>query len=147
MVAAGVTGDGHFSVAASAVVTSSGGEVLLARRRGRQEWVLAGSRVEEEEAPWDAVAREVREETGLEIDDTRLVGVYVKPPERDFVFVFRATARSRELRTSEERDRVAFVNPDQLPNGTTDRDAERIHGWRPSIRVISSGRSSAWSRS
>jgi 8-oxo-dGTP diphosphatase len=118
--------DGRFSVAAYAVVTTDGGEVLLTRRRGREEWVLPGGSVEEEEAPWDAVAREVLEETGLEIVDTRLVGVYVKPPERDLVFVFRATAASGELRTSEERDRVVFVSPDQLPEGTSDRDGQRI---------------------
>jgi 8-oxo-dGTP diphosphatase len=122
-----VTEEARFSVGAYAVISSTRGEVLLTRRRGQGQWVLPGGSVEEQEAPWDAVTREVREETGLEIESARLVGVYVKPRERDLVFLFRSAAVGGELRTSEERDRVAFVDPEQLPEGTSDRDAQRIH--------------------
>lgn len=118
--------EARFSVAAYAVITDSDGEVLLTRRRDGDEWVLPGGSVEEAEAPWDAVTREVNEETGLQIDDPRLIGVYVKPRERDLVFVFRAAATGGRLRVSDERDRVAFIDPRQLPEETSERDVERV---------------------
>jgi 8-oxo-dGTP pyrophosphatase MutT (NUDIX family) len=45
--------------------SGSGLRTLLTRRRGQEEWVLAGGSVKEGEAPWEAETREVREETGV----------------------------------------------------------------------------------
>src|SRR5947207_1293108 len=59
--------DERFSVAAYAVVENGRGEVLLTRRRESDDWVLPGGSLESEEAPWEAVRREVGEETGLQI--------------------------------------------------------------------------------
>jgi 8-oxo-dGTP pyrophosphatase MutT (NUDIX family) len=118
--------DGRFSVAAYAVVANERDEVLLTRRRDGGEWVLPGGSVEEGEAPWEAVAREVREESGLEIGDVRLVGIYAKRREHDLVLMFTAPAVRGVPRRSEERDRVVFVDPDQLPDETSDRDRDRI---------------------
>jgi 8-oxo-dGTP diphosphatase len=88
--------------------------------------VLPGGSVEHEEAPWEAVVREVAEETGLKIALRRLVGVYAKRSEHDLVFLFAASPAGGELATSEERDRVAFLDPHQLPEQTSDRDRQRI---------------------
>ena len=116
----------RFSVAAYAVVENNRGEVLLTRRRGHEDWVLPGGSAEEEEAPWEAVVREVREETGLDIALNRLVGVYAKRRERDLVFVFAASATGGELRESDERDRASFVDPRELPEQTSNSDRRRI---------------------
>jgi 8-oxo-dGTP diphosphatase len=132
--------DDNFSVAAYAVVENDRGELLLTRRRESDDWVLPGGSVEGEEAPWEAVVREVAEETGLEIALRRLVGVYAKRSERDIVFVFAASAIAGELVTSDERDRAIFLDPHQLPEQTSDRDRERIAdafsgGKAPVLRV------------
>ena len=115
-----------FSVAAYAVVENDRGELLLTRRRESDDWVLPGGSVEDEEAPWEAVVREVAEETGLKIALRRMIGVYAKPSERDLVFLFAASTVGGALVTSEERDRVVFLDPHQLPEQTSDRDRERI---------------------
>ena len=115
----------RFSVAAYAVVTRDG-DVLLTRRSESHEWVLPGGTVEKEEPPWEAAVREVREETGLEVRVDRLVGVYAKRRERDLVFVLAASMTGGELRTSGERNEVAFVDPRALPAETSERDRERI---------------------
>jgi 8-oxo-dGTP diphosphatase len=117
--------ENRFSVAAYAVVENGRGQLLLTRRRESDDSVLPGGSVEDEEAPWEAVVREVTEETGLKIALRRLVGVYAKGSKHDLVFLFAASAVGGELRTFEERDRVAFLDPHELPEQTSDRDRER----------------------
>ncbi|MCX4459874.1 NUDIX domain-containing protein [Streptomyces sp. NBC_01340] len=54
------------------------GQVLLARHvppKGETNWTLPGGRVEHAEDPFDAVIREVAEETGCEAVVERLLGV------------------------------------------------------------------------
>jgi len=56
-----------------------GGSVLLVRRGGeplKDEWSLPGGRLELGETIQQAIVREVREETSLDIEPLRLLGVY-----------------------------------------------------------------------
>lgn len=66
-------------VAASAVVTDSDGRVLLLRRADSGNWALPGGAMELGESLPDCAVREVREETGLDIEITGLVGTYTDP--------------------------------------------------------------------
>jgi 8-oxo-dGTP diphosphatase len=66
-----------FRLAAYAVCIEDG-RVLLARHvppKGGTNWTLPGGRVEHAEDPFDAVIREVAEETGCEAVVERLLGV------------------------------------------------------------------------
>ncbi|MGW5124518.1 NUDIX hydrolase [Streptomyces sp. NPDC004069] len=66
-----------FRLAAYAVCIE-GGRVLLARHvppKGASNWTLPGGRVEHAEDPFDAVIREVAEETGCDAVVERLLGV------------------------------------------------------------------------
>jgi ADP-ribose pyrophosphatase YjhB (NUDIX family) len=56
-----------------------GGRLLLQRRADNALWGLPGGSVEIGETVAAAVAREVREETGFEVEIDRLVGVYSDP--------------------------------------------------------------------
>ena len=57
----------------------AGGELLLMRRSDNGHWGLPGGYVEPGESVLDAAAREVLEETGVEIEVGRLIGVYSDP--------------------------------------------------------------------
>jgi len=65
--------------AASAVIFDRRGRLLLQQRSDGGQWGLPGGSVEIGESVRDAVAREVREETGLIVAVRRLVGVYSVP--------------------------------------------------------------------
>ncbi|MFD4230408.1 NUDIX hydrolase [Streptomyces sp. NPDC058545] len=66
-----------FRLAAYAVCVEDG-RMLLARHvsaKGESTWTLPGGRVEQSEDPFDAVIREVAEETGCDAVVERLLGV------------------------------------------------------------------------
>jgi ADP-ribose pyrophosphatase YjhB (NUDIX family) len=67
-------------VGADAAIFNTGGEILLMERADGSGWCLPCGWVEPNEKPVEAVIREVREETGLEIEVKQLVGVFTRMP-------------------------------------------------------------------
>ena len=59
--------------------------VLLQRREDNGLWGLPGGSVEPGESVTQAVVREVCEETGLEVEPIRLIGVYSAPENHQIV--------------------------------------------------------------
>jgi len=88
------------------------GFVLLQRRSERSDrfagrWNGVGGHVEPGECIADAARRELREETGLEVDDLLLRGVVHETGllgHAHVLFVFRAQARGREIDASARRE-------------------------------------------
>jgi len=66
-------------VGASACVRDGAGRLLLVRRADDGTWAFPAGVMELGERVDRAVVREVREETGLEVEPARLVGVYAGP--------------------------------------------------------------------
>jgi 8-oxo-dGTP pyrophosphatase MutT (NUDIX family) len=78
----------------SVVVRDGRGGVLLVRHENDDAWVTPGGAVEPAEAPADAAVREMWEETGLEVELTRIIGVYGGP---EFVVTYRNGDRTSYL--------------------------------------------------
>jgi ADP-ribose pyrophosphatase YjhB (NUDIX family) len=101
--------------------------ILLMKRRDNQHWGLPGGYVEPGESVLVATRREVREETGYEIEVGRLIGVYSDPrsqvveyPDLRRVQIvnlcFEATAGDQgELETPDETLELGFFGTDALP--------------------------------
>ena len=65
--------------AVSAIVCDDQGRILLHRRSDNDLWSIPGGRIEVGESVAEAAVREVGEETGIEVEPVRLVGVYSDP--------------------------------------------------------------------
>jgi 8-oxo-dGTP diphosphatase len=103
-------------VAASAAVFR-GGRVLIARRvNPPQLWSLPGGKVEPGENPEQAAVREVREETGVEIEIVAPAGerVVALPGARYVIHAFAARWRAGEARPGPEASAVEWVRPEEL---------------------------------
>lgn len=75
-----ITKQGKLSIGCSAVIfDESRQKILLTQRQDNGRWCLPGGHMEPGESVTEACAREVREETGLEVEVSRLVGIYSSP--------------------------------------------------------------------
>ena len=110
----------------SAVIFDRRRRVLLQQRSDGGQWGLPGGSIEIGESVTDAVAREVREETGLTVVPRRLIGVYSEPrlqvvryPDGNvwhYVNVcFECTVRGGTLTTCDETLALDWVAPNALP--------------------------------
>ena len=74
---------GHETVilpGAMAVVPNEHGEILVTRRTDNGQWTLPGGYSDVGETTTNTAVREVREETGLEVQPVRVIGVYSETP-------------------------------------------------------------------
>lgn len=121
-------------VATSAVVTDSQGRVLLQQRADSGNWALPGGAMEMGESLGGSVIREVKEETGYDVEVTGLVGTYTDPGHviayddgevrRQFNICYTARIVGGEMQISDESTAIRFVDPaglGELPMHPTQR--------------------------
>ena len=77
------------SVSVAAAVIRADGRVLAIQRRDNAHWEPPGGVLEVDETIEDGLRREVREETGIEVEIERLTGVYKNMPRGVVALVFR----------------------------------------------------------
>jgi ADP-ribose pyrophosphatase YjhB (NUDIX family) len=109
---------------ASAIVTDNQGRILLQRRSDNARWALPGGVMDIGESIGQAIVREVREETGLEVEPQDIVGVYSDPGHvfayddgevrQQFSVCFVCRMVGGELQVSNESSEVAFFSPEEI---------------------------------
>jgi len=107
----------------------------MIRRTDNDLYSIPGGAQDVGETIGHTVVREVREETGIDVEPTELIGVYSDPAHviaytdgevrQQFSICFRARPIGGELRTSNESSEVLWVS-------RRDLDALNVH---PSIRL------------
>ncbi|MEN3608628.1 NUDIX domain-containing protein [Plantactinospora sp. CA-294935] len=105
----------------AALVVDEQGRILLQRRADSGNWSLPGGTMNLGETLGDAVIREVREETGLDVELTGILGIYTDPRHliayadgevrQEFVVAFTARPASGTLAVSDESTEVGWFAP------------------------------------
>lgn len=117
--------DAKLRIGCSAVIFDAARErILLTRRTDNGQWCLPGGGMEAGESLEEACIREVREETGLQVQVTRLIGVY-STPHRIVTYAdgnrwqiiahnFEAEVLSGELTLSDETTAFGYFTPAEI---------------------------------
>jgi len=119
-------------VAATCIVERQG-KVLMIRRGiqpGMGLWSIPGGYVDRGEVVEEAAAREVTEETGLEVKVERLVGLFSELGQPVIVASFAARETGGRLEAGPETLDVGFFPLDGLPPLAFPRDNEILALWR-----------------
>lgn len=110
--------------ATSVVIVNDNNEVLLQHRSDNHLWGLPGGLLELEESIAECAIREVKEETNLDVELTRFLGVFNNPlmrwREKDearvIAFAFAAKVVGGSLRVNDSESlEMAYFPFDQLP--------------------------------
>lgn len=107
-----------------AIVQDDDGRVLMIHKTDNDKWALPGGGHEIGESIADTVVREVKEETGYDVEVETITGTYTNPQHvmayddgevrQQFSIAFRARLVGGGARTSSESDRVEWVTPDEI---------------------------------
>ena len=123
------------------MVVGEDGSVLLARRAGepyRGYWDLPGGFLDEGEHPLDALRRELREETGLEVEPGEFVGIWMDrygdadDAHATLNLYWTARVLGGEPRAADDVSELAWFRPDELPSPSelAFHIAEVLAAWR-----------------
>ncbi|WP_330233878.1 NUDIX domain-containing protein [Nocardia sp. NBC_00508] len=126
--------------AASVVVVNVAGQILLQRRTDNGMWALPGGKMELGESLADCGIRETKEETGIDIQITGIIGTYTNPRHvfayddgevrQEFSICLLGKAVGGELSVSDESHEVAWFSSaeiDSLPMVNSIR--RRVNDW------------------
>lgn len=91
------------------------GRILVLRQHHRPGWTLPGGLVNRGERADEAVVRELREETGLDVEVDLPIGVVVEPRSRRVDVVFHVVSgAAHDVRPGSEAIEAAWLRPDEL---------------------------------
>ena len=119
-----------------AIITDDAGRLLLIQRGHEPEegrWSLPGGRVKPGESDWEAVAREVREETGLHVEPGTLIGAVERPAPGGAVFDiydYAASVSDGRLAAGDDAADARWVHPGEIDRlELTTGLARTLAGW------------------
>jgi 8-oxo-dGTP diphosphatase len=124
----------HFEdpkVAVGVVVDLDGG-ILLGKRNHDPMmgwWSFPSGFVDAGEIPEEAAIREVEEETGIQVQLDRMLGVYSKAGERVIFIAYAGHAVGGRLEAGEECTEVKTFPPDGLPQLAFPNDGAILDAW------------------
>lgn len=126
--------------ACGVIIENECGEILLQRRKDNGKWGMPGGAMEIGEKFTDTARREIKEETGLDLEEMELFGIYsgedriIEYPNQDICIavgiLFKALHYSGTiLPQSEEVLEHRFFGKDALPDNINPYDGKLIGDW------------------
>jgi 8-oxo-dGTP diphosphatase len=114
------------SVSVAGIVIDDHGRALLIQRRDNHRWEPPGGVLELGETIHDGLRREVREETGLDVEPVALTGVYKNMARGIIALVFRCKITGGDLRTSDESAAFRWATETEIADLADQAYAVRI---------------------
>ena len=106
----------------AAVITDAAGRVLVVRKHGTSVFMQPGGKPETGESAAEALARELQEEIGLDVDPGALepLGTFEadaanEPGHRVVAEAFRVSADPRTVSAQAEIAELRWITPDEVP--------------------------------
>lgn len=144
----------QFVVAAFGMIFDEQGRILLVHRTDYDLWNLPGGALENAESPVDGAKREVKEETGLDVEILKLIGVYTKPEGGEIVFSFTCRVIGGKITVNDEADKIEYFEISKIPKNTVPKQVDRIRdvllnlsevifktqAGRPAIELVKEGK-------
>ena len=115
-----------FTIGVFGIIFNEQNQVLLCHRQDYDLWNLPGGGMEINESPVECLKREFKEELGVEIRTSKLMGVYTKPEQTEIVFSFVCQLGAVEINLNDEADKYAYFSIDQLPSNISPKQVARI---------------------
>lgn len=125
----------RFRTVVKALITHRG-RVLLGKKEVSEDhpiggkWHVLGGHLEKGEQPEEAVKREVKEETGLEVDVHQVVDISTfawEDGENDSIQIFyHVEADNDEAEPMDDLEEVEWVEPEDLKDELSDLEASRF---------------------
>lgn len=110
--------------AASAVIADTEGKILLHKRSDNNLWSLPGGAMDLGESIEQTIIREVKEETGFDVEVLKCIGIYTDPEHvieysdgeirQQFSICFKCRIIGGNLRISSESTQVCFFSKKEL---------------------------------
>jgi ADP-ribose pyrophosphatase YjhB (NUDIX family) len=113
-------------VSVAAAIVDEDGKLLAMRRRDNGHWEPPGGILELHETIQAGLVREVREETGLQVEPQALSGVYKNMRRGIVALVFRCRIIGGEPRPTREAEQVCWLSPDEVRNLMDEAYATRL---------------------
>lgn len=114
-----------------AIIQDKNGGVLFIERRGENRWGMPAGSMELDESIYQALKREVKEETGIDVINATLIAIYTNPNKtikngygdeyQMFEFLFLVNEwEGTILKETSESTNAKFFSLDNIPQGSNE---------------------------
>jgi 8-oxo-dGTP diphosphatase len=114
------------SVSVASVTVRDDGRILVIKRRDNGQWQAPGGILEADEQVEAGLRREVREETGVDVEPEQLTGVYKHMKLGVVALVFRCRAVGGTPHETAESAAVDWLTPAEVQEQMTEAFAVRV---------------------
>jgi ADP-ribose pyrophosphatase YjhB (NUDIX family) len=116
----------QFTIGVFGIIFDKQGRVLLCHRNNYDLWNLPRGALKSGEAPCVGAKREVKEETELEVEILKPMGVYSKQEKNEIIFSFICNIIGGEITLNNEANKIEYFEIDKIPSNTSPKQVERI---------------------
>ena len=115
-----------FTIGVFGIIRDDQNRVLLCLRNDYDLRNLPGGGLEHWESPREWVIREVKEETGLDVEIKKLIWISSKPDKDEMVFTFECKIIGGQMTLTDESKDIKYFWLHEIPENTAIKQAQRI---------------------